>query len=75
MKKGTITRYEVIRYKELSSGMLFPYPTDNHLYRKSTAHKILQRMQADDFANTALYGLARWTFPAADPVKHKTIEP
>jgi len=75
MKKGTIIRYEVVKYIEVSGGMLFPYPTDQYLYRKSTAHKVLQRMQANDFANGALYGLARWTMPANDPVKHKTIEP
>ena len=75
MRKGCIVRFQLVEYREVSNGQLFPYPVDNRLMRRATAHKELQRLQEQDFANVAMYGLARWTLYAPDPsMKHYDIE-
>lgn len=79
MKKGTIIRYQLVRYHEVGGDNLFPRPVDYRLLRRATAQKELQKLQSEDFANGALYGLSRWTFLSDHiPVmkaRHYTIEP
>lgn len=78
MKKGTIVRYSIVKYHDVGGGHLFPRDVDNRLMRHKTAHEELRKIQASDFANEALYGLARWVLPADDLhgpfTKHKVIE-
>jgi len=78
MRKGTIVRYFIVKYRDVGNGHLFPYPVDGgciNYYRRPTAHRRLQELQAQDFANSALYGLARATFPADySGSKYRVIE-
>ena len=59
MRKGCIVRYAIVRYKETFYGSLFPYEIDHRLMRRTTAQKELKKLQDQDFANSAMYGLSK----------------
>ena len=78
MRKGYLIRYSIEKYHDVGNDSLFPREVDHRLMRMSTARQELRRLQDQDFANGALYGLSRWSIPA-DSVpdlraRHYTIE-
>lgn len=63
MKKGTIIRYRIVKYKELENSTLFPYPINCNYLRLKTAYKELIKIKENDFANSAMYGLEKNVIP------------
>lgn len=78
MKKGTLVRYQIVKYHDVGGGHLFPRPVNQTLMKLPAARRELRKLQENDFANVALYGLSRWIIPADSLVafhtRHYTVE-
>lgn len=78
MRKGTLVRYSIVKYHDVGNGHLFPRDVDHRLMKKPMALRELRKLQAQDFAGGALYGLSRWVIPAdslyAFHTNHYTVE-